>query len=81
MLTTTIVSEACTFVGIANYGKSIGLDEKIKVDVIVISSVVVDPKTSALLDKGEVSVFIVGFILYIENVWFLFSTFEMECID
>uniref|UniRef100_A0A0A0K8Q5 Uncharacterized protein n=1 Tax=Cucumis sativus TaxID=3659 RepID=A0A0A0K8Q5_CUCSA len=53
MLTTTIVSEACTFVGIANYGKSIGLDEKIKVDVIVISSVVVDPKTSALLDKGE----------------------------
>jgi 5-formyltetrahydrofolate cyclo-ligase len=48
------VLEACTSVGAAKYGKPIGLDEKIKVDLIVIGSVAVDPKTGARLGKGEV---------------------------
>ncbi|KAJ4751485.1 Methenyltetrahydrofolate synthase domain-containing protein [Rhynchospora pubera] len=45
--------EACTSVGAAKYGKPIGLNEKIKVDLIVIGSVAVDPKTGARLGKGE----------------------------
>lgn len=48
------MKEACTSVGVAKYGKPIGLDEKIKVDLIVIGSVAVDPKTGARLGKGEV---------------------------
>ncbi|KAK9160055.1 hypothetical protein Syun_006396 [Stephania yunnanensis] len=40
-------------VGVAKHGKPIGLDEKIKVDLIVIGSVVVDPKTGVRLGKGE----------------------------
>ncbi|CAI9266542.1 unnamed protein product [Lactuca saligna] len=47
------INEACTSVGVAKYGKPIGLDEKIKVDLIVIGSVAVDPKTGARLGKGE----------------------------
>lgn len=54
MLTPSAIYEACTSVGVAKYGRSIGLDEKIKVDLIVIGSVAVDPKTGARLGKGEV---------------------------
>ncbi|XP_048500205.1 5-formyltetrahydrofolate cyclo-ligase-like protein COG0212 isoform X2 [Beta vulgaris subsp. vulgaris] len=53
MLTPTAINEACTSVGVAKYGRPIGLDEKIKVDLIVIGSVAVDPKTGARLGKGE----------------------------
>lgn len=66
MLTPATIKEACTSVGVAKYGKPIGLDEKIKVDLIVIGSVAVDPKTGARLGKGEVRVFTVGFTFYIE---------------
>ncbi|KAK3021234.1 hypothetical protein RJ639_045135 [Escallonia herrerae] len=55
MLTPSTIKEACTSVGVAKYGRSIRLDEKIKVDIIVIGSVAVDRKTSARLGKGEVS--------------------------
>lgn len=48
------INEACTSVGVAKYGRAIGLDEKIKVDLIVIGSVAVNPKTGARLGKGEV---------------------------
>ncbi|KAJ3671423.1 hypothetical protein LUZ60_007502 [Juncus effusus] len=47
------ILEACTSVGAAKYGKPINLDEKIKVDLIVIGSVAVDPVTGARLGKGE----------------------------
>ncbi|KAJ8434550.1 hypothetical protein Cgig2_001182 [Carnegiea gigantea] len=47
------INEACTSVGAAKYGRPIGLDEKIKVDLIVIGSVAVDPRTGARLGKGE----------------------------
>ncbi|XP_065009557.1 5-formyltetrahydrofolate cyclo-ligase-like protein COG0212 isoform X2 [Musa acuminata AAA Group] len=47
------ILEACTSVGAAKYGRPIGLDEKIKVDLIVIGSVAVDPTTGARLGKGE----------------------------
>lgn len=55
MLTSGTINEACTSVGVAKYGRPIGLDEKIKVDLIVIGSVAVDPKTGARLGKGEVT--------------------------
>ncbi|WOL11178.1 hypothetical protein Cni_G19940 [Canna indica] len=45
--------EACTSVGAAKYGRPIDPDEKIKVDLIVIGSVAVDPRTGARLGKGE----------------------------
>lgn len=48
------INEACTSVGVAKYGKPIGLDANIKVDLIVIGSVAVDPSTGARLGKGEV---------------------------
>lgn len=54
MLTPSTIKEACTSVGVAKYGRAIGLDEKIKVDLIVIGSVAVDPRTGARLGKGEV---------------------------
>ncbi|KAG7590382.1 NagB/RpiA transferase-like [Arabidopsis suecica] len=47
------IMEACTSVGVAKYGRAIGLDEKIKVDLIVIGSVAVNPQTGARLGKGE----------------------------
>ncbi|KAL6642314.1 hypothetical protein ACP70R_020495 [Stipagrostis hirtigluma subsp. patula] len=47
------IPEACTSVGAAKYGKSIGLDERLKVDLIVIGSVAVDPNSGARLGKGE----------------------------
>lgn len=50
------INEACTSVGVAKYGRAIGLDEKIKVDLIVIGSVAVNPQTGARLGKGEVIV-------------------------
>ncbi|KAJ3703647.1 hypothetical protein LUZ61_007352 [Rhynchospora tenuis] len=50
---TEYLPEACSSVGASKYGKPIGLDEKIKVDLIVIGSVAVDPKTGARLGKGE----------------------------
>ncbi|KAI4346529.1 hypothetical protein L6164_007418 [Bauhinia variegata] len=53
MLPPGTIKEACTSVGVAKYGKPIGLDEKLKVDLIVIGSVAVDPKTGARLGKGE----------------------------
>ncbi|KAI7729808.1 hypothetical protein M8C21_003804 [Ambrosia artemisiifolia] len=52
-LNPSTMNEACTSVGVAKYGRPIGLDEKMKVDVIVIGSVAVDPKTGARLGKGE----------------------------
>lgn len=54
MLNLGSINEACTSVGVAKYGRPIGLDEKIKVDLIVIGSVAVDPRTGARLGKGEV---------------------------
>lgn len=54
LLSPNTINEACTSVGVAKYGRPIGLDEKIKVDLIVIGSVAVDPKTGARLGKGEV---------------------------
>ena len=54
MLSSSTIKEACTSVGVANYGRALGLVEKIKVDLIVIGSVAVDPKTGARLGKGEV---------------------------
>lgn len=53
MLSSSTIKEACTSAGVAKYGRPIGLDEKIKVDLIVIGSVAVDPKTGARLGKGE----------------------------
>ncbi|KAI0528593.1 hypothetical protein KFK09_001135 [Dendrobium nobile] len=47
------IMEACSSFGFAKYGKPIGLDEKIKVDLLVIGSVAVDPHTGARLGKGE----------------------------
>ncbi|XP_062097887.1 5-formyltetrahydrofolate cyclo-ligase-like protein COG0212 isoform X2 [Humulus lupulus] len=52
-LTQSTIKEACTSVGVAKHGRPIGLDEKLKVDLIVIGSVAVDPKTGARLGKGE----------------------------
>ena len=52
--TQSSMNEACTSVGVAKYGRPIGLDEKIKVDLIIIGSVAVDPTTGARLGKGEV---------------------------
>ncbi|KAL2497086.1 5-formyltetrahydrofolate cyclo-ligase-like protein [Abeliophyllum distichum] len=53
MLSPSTIKEACTSVGVAKYGRPIGLDEKIRVDLIVIGSVAVDPNTGARLGKGE----------------------------
>lgn len=57
MLHPGAINEACTSAGVAKYGKPIGLDEKLKVDLIVIGSVAVNPKTGARLGKGEVLIF------------------------
>ncbi|CAM6114137.1 unnamed protein product [Calypogeia fissa] len=45
--------EACTSAGAAKYGQPVGLDADLKVDLIVIGSVSVDPTTGARLGKGE----------------------------
>ncbi|KAG5062479.1 hypothetical protein JHK85_003662 [Glycine max] len=51
MLTLDTIKEACTSVGVAKHGQPIGLDKKIKVDLIVIGSVAVDPRTGIYWDK------------------------------
>lgn len=61
MLSPSTINEACTSVGVAKYGRPIGLDEKIKVDLIVIGSVAVDPKTGARLGKGEVKTHVLSY--------------------
>uniref|UniRef100_A0A2P2J7Y0 5-formyltetrahydrofolate cyclo-ligase-like protein COG0212 n=1 Tax=Rhizophora mucronata TaxID=61149 RepID=A0A2P2J7Y0_RHIMU len=53
MVTPSTINQGCTSVGVAKYGRPIGLDENMKVDLIVIGSVAVDPKTGARLGKGE----------------------------
>ena len=53
-----VLAEACTALGVAKYGKPLGLDAELKVDLIVIGSVAVDPKTGARLGKGEASTLI-----------------------
>ena len=40
--------------GVSKYGKPVGLDDSLKVDLLVIGSVAVDPATGARLGKGEV---------------------------
>ncbi|KAJ4951949.1 hypothetical protein NE237_028781 [Protea cynaroides] len=47
------INEACTSIGVVKYGRPIYLDEKIKVDLIIIGSVAIDPNTGARLGKGE----------------------------
>ncbi|KAF7071435.1 hypothetical protein CFC21_076748 [Triticum aestivum] len=51
MIPAGCIPEACTSVGAAKYGRPIGLDEVIKVDLFVIGSVAVDPSTGARLGK------------------------------
>jgi 5-formyltetrahydrofolate cyclo-ligase len=73
MLTLGTIKEACTHVGIAKYGRPIGLDEKMKVDLIVIGSVAIDPTTGAQLGKGEVHLnALLHFLcLYLINLMFI----------
>lgn len=48
------IQDGCTSSGVAKYGMPVGLDDKIKVDLVVIGSVAVDPTSGARLGKGEV---------------------------
>ncbi|CAH9113067.1 unnamed protein product [Cuscuta europaea] len=54
LLSLNTLKETCASAGVAKYGKPIGQDENIRVYIIVIGSVVVDPITCAQLGKGEV---------------------------
>ncbi|PSC72008.1 5-formyltetrahydrofolate cyclo-ligase [Micractinium conductrix] len=45
--------EACTSAGVVKYGKPLGLDDRVTVDMIVVGSVAVDPETGCRLGKGE----------------------------
>lgn len=47
------LAEACSAAGAVKYGKPRRTDARLKVDLIVIGSVAVDPKTGARLGKGE----------------------------
>ncbi|CAK9857110.1 unnamed protein product [Sphagnum jensenii] len=47
------IQDGCTSSGVAKYGMPVGLDDKIKVDLVVIGSVAVDPTSGARLGKGE----------------------------
>ncbi|CAM6045766.1 unnamed protein product [Sphagnum compactum] len=47
------IQDGCTSSGVAKYGTPVGLDDKIKVDLVVIGSVAVDPTSGARLGKGE----------------------------
>ncbi|PRW39368.1 5-formyltetrahydrofolate cyclo-ligase COG0212 [Chlorella sorokiniana] len=47
------LQEACTSAGVVKYGVPLSLDDKIKVDLIVVGSVAVDPETGCRLGKGE----------------------------
>ncbi|KAH7285816.1 hypothetical protein KP509_33G047400 [Ceratopteris richardii] len=48
-----VIPEACTAAVMAKYGKPLGIDAKLEVDLIVSGSVAVNPKTGARLGKGE----------------------------
>ncbi|KAL3690508.1 hypothetical protein R1sor_016817 [Riccia sorocarpa] len=48
------VIAACASAEAAKYGRPIGLDAPLKVDLIIIGAVAVDPSTGARLGKGEV---------------------------
>ncbi|TVU42588.1 hypothetical protein EJB05_09005 [Eragrostis curvula] len=54
MIPAGYIPEACTSVGAAKYGRPLGLDERIKVDLIVIGLVAVDPNSGAWQGKGEI---------------------------
>jgi len=54
LLISGTIKEACTHVGIAKYGRPIGLDEKMKVDLTAIRSVAVDLTSGGRFGKGEV---------------------------
>ncbi|TVU40719.1 hypothetical protein EJB05_14192, partial [Eragrostis curvula] len=56
MIPAGYIPEACTSVGAAKYGRPLGLDERIKVDLIVIGLVAVDPNSGAWLGKGETAI-------------------------
>ncbi|KAL4440528.1 hypothetical protein ABPG75_003529 [Micractinium tetrahymenae] len=45
--------EACTSAGVVKYGQPLSLDDRLKVDLIVVGSVAVDPETGCRLGKGE----------------------------
>jgi hypothetical protein len=66
MIPAGCIPEACTSVGAAKYGRPIGLDESLKVDLIVIGSVAVDPSSGARLGKGEVTILLMCIQLKIE---------------
>jgi len=66
MIPVGCIPEACTSVGAAKYGRPIGLDERLKVDLIVIGSVAVDPSSGARLGKGEVTILLMCIQLKIE---------------
>lgn len=53
LLSLSSINEACTSVGAAKYGRPMGLDEKIKVDLFVTGSVAVDPRFGAQLGKAK----------------------------
>jgi 5-formyltetrahydrofolate cyclo-ligase len=53
--------------GIAEFGKALDLDASLKVDMVVVGSVAVDPKTGARLGKGEVS-HLLGFLRLFSRV-------------
>lgn len=67
MLPLGCIPEACTSVGAAKYGRPIGLDESLNVDLIVIGSVAVDPSSGARLGKGEVTIWLMYVKLKIET--------------
>jgi len=67
VLTLGTIKEAHTHVGIAKYGRPIGLDENMKVDLIVIGSVAVDTTTGAQLGKGEVHLNAILHFLWLLN--------------
>ena len=73
MLTPATIRKSCPSLGVAKYGKPIGLDEKIKVDLIVIGSVAVDPKTGAQLGKGEVRVLLLALSSLHPSMIYLFA--------
>ncbi|CAL9094669.1 unnamed protein product [Musa acuminata var. zebrina] len=80
------ILEACTSVGAAKYGQPIGLDEKIKVDLIVIGSVAVDPTTGARLGKGEgFAELEYGMLRYMgaidDNVMIVTSVHDKQLVD
>ena len=73
------VNEACTSVGVAKYGKPVGLDEQIKVDLIVLGSVAVDPNTGARLGKGEVTMETLTFVDFLGGVDSLMTVISEFC--